>query len=152
MKACSGVDEELFELNLKGKVCPGDEVKFLKNETVCGVECVYIFKRLPLHLLHFEHSIYSSYTNYYFSLCLENSSHHLLSFFLNFILFFNFTILYWFCHTSTWIHTSYLLNFFFFLIRSLLLSCFFIWTVMQTWMVAYILRHCNYLRIGQYLL
>lgn len=42
----------------------------------------YIFKRLPLqlHLLRFEHSIYSSYTNYYLSLCLENSSHNLLSF------------------------------------------------------------------------
>lgn len=40
MKACSGVDEELFELNLKGEVCHGDEVKFLKNETVCGVDCV----------------------------------------------------------------------------------------------------------------
>ena len=25
-------------------------------------------------------------------------------YFLNLILFFNFTILYWFCHTSTWIH------------------------------------------------
>ena len=60
MKACSWIDEELFELNLKGKVCHGDEVKFLKNETVCGVECVYIFKHLPLqlHLLHFEYSVY----------------------------------------------------------------------------------------------
>ena len=27
--------------------------------------------------------------------------------FLNFILFFNFTILYWFCHISTWIHHRY---------------------------------------------
>ena len=27
-----------------------------------------------------------------------------LFFFLNFILFFNFTILYWFCHISKWIH------------------------------------------------
>ena len=25
-------------------------------------------------------------------------------FFFNFILFLNFTVLYWFCHTSTWIH------------------------------------------------
>ena len=28
-------------------------------------------------------------------------------FFFNFILFFNFTILYWFCHISTWIHHRY---------------------------------------------
>ena len=28
-------------------------------------------------------------------------------FFLNFILFFNFTILYWFCHISKWIHHRY---------------------------------------------
>ena len=28
-------------------------------------------------------------------------------FFFNFILFFNFTVLYWFCHISTWIHHRY---------------------------------------------
>ena len=31
----------------------------------------------------------------------------ILFFLIYFILFFNFTILYWFCHTSTWIHHRY---------------------------------------------
>ena len=41
-------------------------------------------------------------------------------FFFNFILFFNFTILYWFCHISTWIHHRYT--------RVPLLNWFRIWT------------------------
>jgi len=38
-----------------------------------------------------------------------NASYHLFIHFLNlfFILFFNFTILYWFCHISTWIRHRY---------------------------------------------
>ena len=37
-----------------------------------------------------------------FSLCILH-----LFIFLNFILFFNFTILYWFCHISTWVRHRY---------------------------------------------
>ena len=32
---------------------------------------------------------------------------HILFYFFNLILFFNFTILYWFCHISKWIHHRY---------------------------------------------
>ena len=85
MKACSWIDEELFEVNLKGKVCHGDEVKFLKNETVCGVECVYVFKHLPLqlHLLRFEYSVYPATPIIIFPSALKilPITSHLLNFF-----------------------------------------------------------------------
>ena len=47
---------------------------------------------------------------HYLSIFLRQLSYFSDSFFflfLNFILFFNFTILYWFCHISTWIRPRY---------------------------------------------
>ena len=40
-------------------------------------------------------------------LCKSCAKIHSSSIFLNFILFFNFTILYWFCHKSKWIRHRY---------------------------------------------
>ena len=46
-----------------------------------------------------------SLVTFFFFFCLGYDK--ILSFFIIIILFFNFTILYWFCHISTWIHNRY---------------------------------------------
>ena len=57
-------------------------------------------------------SIHTLYKNFlrllaWFVFLAEESSLFQLSFFLNFISLFNFTILYWFCHILTWIRHRY---------------------------------------------
>ena len=73
-----------------------------------------IFKYFRRKLLSWKHKgyfvwqIFYIYLNFHFWWKYAQILYSLQEdFFLNFILFFNFTILYWFCHISTWICHRY---------------------------------------------
>ena len=65
------------------------------------------FHRAPGRSQHREYSANSSLHHPSSFLLVQNLWHHVVSLYFYFILFFNFTILYWFCHISTWIRHRY---------------------------------------------
>ena len=78
------------------------------------VVCLFVFTNLELNQASYPHvltfSCWEHWVLFFPQVQHFGDSLRQVSFpffFLSFLLFFNFTILYWFCHISTWIHHSY---------------------------------------------